>query len=187
MACPILLEDLDQPLNAAAQESSATQVPTSTPTVNQVNWHQLPGGWTKVKAVPDSGAQISVTDEQMAPGFAIRANEASKAGRGFISASKGKIPCIGELDLPTQSSEGHWTRQKWNVAPAGTLAKPLLSIGSECDGDNLVIFGKKGGMIINQVTKCMRRFPRLSNGTYEIEMYLPPAQMVEHVSPGFTR
>ena len=139
------------------------------------------------RCVPDTGAQVSVTTEDMVNGFPLLANLASKEGRGFTSASKHTIPCVGEYDLPTQSPEGVWTRQRWQVAPEGTVARPLLSIGEECDSERFVLFGKNGGAIIDQQSGAVRKFPRLANGAYEIEMWIPPADLVETVKPGFTR
>ena len=101
------------------------------------------------------------------------------------------IPSLGEFDVPTQSAEGVWSRQKWQVAPKGQIAKPLLSIGEECDKDQVVIFSKAGGAIINSATWSARKFPRLSNGTYEIEMRLPPPEAIAKLNglrtSGFTR
>ena len=128
---------------------------------------------------------MSVTAADMASGYAIRPNAASKAGRGFQSASKHSIPCVGELDVPMQSPEGHSTRQKWQVAPEGKVARPLLSIGEECDRGNIVVFSKTGGAIMGQNNGAMRKFPRLPSGAYEIEMWLPPIELVQAVSaPG---
>ena len=71
-----------------------------------------------------------------------------------------------------QSPEGHWTRQRWQMTPAGKVARPLLSIGEECDRGNVVVFSGTGGAIVNQTTGAMRKFPRLASGAYSIEMWL---------------
>ena len=67
------------------------------------------------------------------------------------------------------------------------MARPLLSIGEECNAGNFVLFGMSGGAIINQTTGAVRQFPRLPNGAYEIEMWIPPAEIIERMKPGFTR
>ena len=113
------------------------------------DWKRVQEGWTVYKACPDTGAQVSVGPADMATsGYSIQPNAASKAGRGFKSASNHHIPCVGELDVPMQSAEGHWTRQRWQMAPEGQVARPLLSIGEECDKDNVVVFTKTGGAIV---------------------------------------
>ena len=139
-----------------------------------------------VKAVPDTRAQVSVTPADMAKGHTIKPTQASKEGRGFTSASRTKIENLGELDVPMMSREGLWTRQKWQVAPEGKLARPLLSIGEECDKGAYVVFGRQGGAIIAEDGQAIRKFPRLDSGVYEIEMWLPSAESLnkKFVFPG---
>ena len=144
-----------------------------------INWKEEHDGWHLYRAVPDSGAQVSCGPAEMAQGYAIKETAASKAGKGFTSASKHSIPNIGALEVPMCSPEGLWTMQQWQCTPEGTMARPLLSIGQECDSDNYVIFSRRGGAIVNEHTGQMRRFPRLQNGAYEIEMWLPPIKMIE--------
>ena len=195
--CPILIEQpLDLPL---APDSTTPSIATTTTTtaaapaqVNGMDWRRDENGWIVFKAVPDSGAQVSVADEELAQGYQLKSTAASRAGRGFVSASKHVIPSLGEYDIPTQSPEGVWSRQRWQVAPKGQIAKPLLSIGEECDKNQIVVFSKNGGAIINQATWAARKFPRLNNGTYEIEMRLPPPGALNKLcnasaASGFTR
>ena len=178
---PILVEQpLDVPLAVPSSGNEASEV-------HNISWRTIKDGWTYIKAVPDTGAQVSVADEDLAPGYALKETPASRAGRGFVSASKHTIPSKGEYDVPTQSPEGHWTRQRWQIAPSGSLAKPLFSIGEECDKDCYVVFSKRGGAIINEHTGAIRKFPRLANGTYEITMRLPPASIITSASQGFPR
>ena len=161
---------------------------SETPEVNKMTWKRIQDGWTVYQACPDTGATVSVGPADMAQGHRIKENAASKEGRGFVSASKHTIPCVGELDVPMQSPEGLWTRQTWQIAPEGTVARPLLSIGEECDRGNVVVFGKAGGAIIHLESKTARGFPRKATGAYEIEMWLPPVELVgQMASAGFTR
>ena len=152
----------------------------ASPEMLSVAWKREQEGWTCFRAVPDTGAQVSVGPADMAQGYAIRETPASRSGRGFTSASKHSIPNIGELAVPMQSPEGHWTAQRWQMAPEGSVARPLLSIGEECDSGNIVMFGPKGGTIYNQHNHTARHFPRLENGAYEIEMWLPPKSLVDN-------
>ena len=140
-----------------------------------------------MNAVPDTGAVVSVTTSDMFPGYSTQENAASRYGRGFVSASKHSIPCVGEVSVPAQSCEGVWSKRKWQLAPPGKVAKPLLSIGTECDDNNVVLFGKAGGAIFNLDGQGVRRFTRLSNGAYEVQMRIPPAALTEQLCPGFTR
>ena len=65
------------------------------------------------------------------------------------------------------------------MAPAGKITRPLLSIGEECDKGNIVVFSKTGGAIIAENTGALRKFPRLQSGAYEIEMWIPPVDLIE--------
>ena len=87
-------------------------------------------------------------------------------------ASGETVPHQGELRLPTLSNEGIWTEQCCEVAP---ITRPLMSIGEECDKNQIVVFGARGGVMVNLQTQAVRRFPRQPNGVYEIEMWIPPA------------
>ena len=61
------------------------------PQVMNLKWKVERDGGTLVRAVPDTGAQVSVTPADMAQGHKIHATEASKSGRGFTPASKHQI------------------------------------------------------------------------------------------------
>ena len=100
------------------------------------------------------------------------------SGRGFVSTTAHEVPNEGEQFLPTQSSEGVWTQQRWQLAE---VTKPLLSIGEECDKNQYVVFGKSGGIVYSMETGECRKLPRV-NGAYEIEMWIPPPP-----SSGFAR
>ena len=63
-------------------------------------------GWTLVKAVPDSGALVTVGPCDMAPGYGKRASPGSLRGQCFVSASGDEIVNQGEQTTPVQSSEG---------------------------------------------------------------------------------
>ena len=151
-----------------------------------MKWKQDLDGWTLIKAVPNSGAFTSVTPEDTAPGYTVRETQASREGKNFGSASGHTVKNICELAVPMQSSEGVWTRQPWQVAPT---TRPLLSVGEECDRNNIVIFGRQGGAILNLESGATRRFTRV-NGMYEIDMWVPPIDLARqelHKAAGFTR
>ena len=65
--------------------------------------------------------------------------------------------------------------------PAGSFAKVKFFTFQAS------VFSKQGGAVINQMSGAIRRFPRLSNGTYEMELWIPPADILEKALPGFTR
>ena len=131
-------------------------------------------GWTRVAAVPDTGAAMSVAPGSMAPTYEVTSSVGSRCGQEFTTASNHNLPNEGEQHLPMLSPEGVWTKPRWQIA---AVTRPLLSVGEECDSGRVVMFGKRGGYVLNTVTKEMQWFPRKQGG-YEMEMWLPPAEEV---------
>ena len=74
--------------------------------------------------------------------------------------------------------------ERWDDDRLEWLGENLYE-GQECDNESFVVFSRHGGAIVNERTRQMRRFPRLPNGAYEIEMWLPPVKLVEEA--GFPR
>ena len=120
----------------------------------------------------------------MAPGYAVQETESSKKGRNFVSASNHSIPNLGEVVVPMQSEEGNWTRQRWQIGRG--ITRPLLSVAQECDEENIVIYGSNGGAILNLHGRPVRRFRRVG-GTYELDMWLPPAATMKKLASVFGR
>ena len=51
------------------------------------------------------------------------------------------------------------------------VSRPLTAVGQVCDKGNLVVFGPKGGFIIDQEGKSKTRFQR-NNGIYELDLWI---------------
>ena len=149
-------------------------------------WKHEQAGWTCVKTVPDTGAEASVCPAEMASGYTVQETRASREGREFTSASGDPLKNLGELRVPMQPDEGHWSGQRWQVAEG--LTRPLLSVTQECDQGNIVVFGPSGGAILAIDGSSVRHFQRVG-GTYELEMWLPPADLMRKIasSSGFPR
>ena len=60
-------------------------------------------------------------------------------------------------------------------------------MGEECDKEQFVIFGRRGGVVVDTANNSMRKFPRLENGAYEMEMWVPPVQILQGNTEGFTQ
>ena len=154
---PLFLKPLDEELDEE-------EIPPLCPLVSQEA-----NGWVLTKVVPDTGAHKSVAPSAMCPAYEVEPSRGSLEGREFVTASGDTIPNLGRKLLPTQSNEGVWTFQEWEIAD---VTRPLLSITEECDKDQLVIFGKGGGAIIHLKKGTVRRFPR-KQGSYEMDMWVP--------------
>ena len=132
----------------------------------------LPPGFRKIRATIDSGAVVTTGPKRMAPGYPAEPSAMSERGLCFVTANDQEVPNEGQVTLPTFSKELVRTSQTWQLAE---IAKPLLSVGEECDQDQWVVFTKKGGMIYSLTTGETRWFERNKNGAYEMEMFIPPA------------
>ena len=115
--------------------------------------------------------------ECIVDGYVTSPSTMSRKGQSFVSASHTEIANEGQVVLPTMSSEGVPTLQTWQVAE---VSKNLLSIAEECDKNQLVIFGRTGGIIMSLEHGTMRKFGRDAQG-YIMEHWIPPND------PSFTR
>ena len=51
------------------------------------------------------------------------------------------------------------------------VSRPLTAVGQVCDKGNYVIFGPKGGIIVNRDSQAQTRFQR-HNGIYELDLWI---------------
>ena len=135
-------------------------------------------GWTHVRVIPDSGAIQSVAPKDMAVGYPVQPSAGSMRGQQYVSASGDEIPNEGEQYLPVLSAEGHQTTQRWQMAEA---TRPLQSVGELCDQGHRVIFGRGGGIVVDVQTGATTAFGR-ENGTYVMDMWIPPSAAVQQMS-----
>ena len=98
-------------------------------------------------------------------------SEMSKKGECFVTANNQEIANEGQVTFPTYSKELVRTDQTWQVAD---IAKPLLSVGEECDKNQWAVFTKTGGFFYSLETGQVRHFDRNTNGAYVQEMWVPP-------------
>ena len=167
---PMFLEPLDEPMQSAVDESAQELL--------KVNWKTEKEGWICCRLVPDTGAEICCTPEEMAEGYEIEETKASKEGKNFLSASDHEIPNLGEVTVPMRTAEGHWTARTWQVGKG--LTRPLMSVAQECDNGNVFMFGRSGGAIFSLTGGPVRRFSRVG-GTYEHEVWIPPAKAIKRL------
>ena len=113
-------------------------------------WRQEPEGeWVKVESVMDSGASAPVAPPTMAPKAPIRPSEGSRRGQKYTSASKHKLPNLGEQLLRAVTEDGAETSVLFQIAD---VSRPLVSVSAICEMGNRVIFGKGGGAVQNLAT-----------------------------------
>ena len=127
--------------------------------------------WTRIRAVPDSGAIDSVAPNDMANGYQVVTGPGSRRGQKYVSASVDEIANEGEQRLPLVSNNGVVTEKRWQLAAA---TRPLQSVGETCDAGNRVVFGRGGGILQSLHTGEVTPFIR-EKGVYLMDMWIPPA------------
>jgi hypothetical protein len=132
-------------------------------------WRAEPNGeWVKVESVMDSGASAPVVPPTMAPKVPIGASEGSRRGQNYTSASKHKLPNLGEQLLDAVTEAGEETNVLFQIAD---VSRPLVSVSAICEMGNRVIFGKSGGVVQNLTTGRETPFQR-KNGIYVLALWL---------------
>ena len=131
-------------------------------------------GWVNITAVMDSGASESVAPPTMCPHYDIVPSEGSKIGQEYLSASNTVIPNLGEQVLDVMLDDGRETQVKYQIAD---VSRPLNSITEICDagGDlgQVVVFGRKGGAVVNLATGNSTPFAR-QEGVYVMSTWVKP-------------
>ena len=122
----------------------------------------------KVGSVVDSGASAPVCPPTTAPNVPIVPSEGSRRGMKYTSASKHKLPNLGQQSIHACTEAGNMTDVLFQVAD---VSKPLVSVSALCERGNRVIFGKAGGVVKNLRTGLETPFYR-RNGIYVLSMWL---------------
>ena len=128
------------------------------------------GGWVNVRGVMDSGASEGVAPPDMCPTYAVVDSPGFCAGQHYVSASKDKLPNLGQQILSVVLEDGQDSNVKSQIAG---ISRPLSSVSEICDSGNQVIFGRSGGMVLNLSTGKETHFAR-ENGVYILEFWVKP-------------
>ena len=115
----------------------------------------------------------------MAPNAGVRPSPGSMRGQTYATASKQKLPNLGQQHLQACTEEGEYTEVFFQIAD---VSKPLVSVSAICEKGNRVIFGRNGGIVQNLRTGIETPFHRL-NGIYVLDMWI----LDEPAESSFTR
>ena len=132
------------------------------------DYASMQGDWIRISSVMDSGACAPVAPVDMLPGYPIKENAASKAGKTFSAASGHAIKRHGEQQLRAVTDNGLETEVLFQLCD---VSCPLVSISAVCDKGNRVIFGRAGGIIQNLDTGAEVPFER-RGGVYAIGLWV---------------
>jgi hypothetical protein len=126
----------------------------------------------------DSGAGNHVLSREDIPGYRINESAGSKAGRGFVGVSGGRIDNEGESELNLLGPNGRF-KSTFQIA---RVNRPLMSIARICDRGHTVLFCKTHASVLDAKQREVCRFARKGN-LYMVDVTLkaPPR------TPGFTR
>ena len=124
--------------------------------------------WVKVDSVVDSGASTPVAPPTMVPNVPIRSSEGQRRGQKFTSASKHKLPNLGQQKIYACTEDGEETSVLFQIADASKL---LASVSAICERGNRVTFGRSGGVVKN--LKTGKEIPLYKkNGIYILSLWL---------------
>ena len=94
---------------------------------------------------------------------ALVESNGSLNGMTYHTADGTRIPNLGQKTLETVSEDG--STQLSQTFQIADISRPLTSVGELADAGNLVVFGRKGGFIVNPDTGGRLNFQR-EHGVY---------------------
>ena len=164
-----------KPLNMFIKESARSSTPSRPHELcSAVEYKTVQDGWVRVRGVMDSGASEPVAPPDMCPHCDFVPSPGSIAGQGYVSASDGVMPNLGEQLLDVVTADGYDAQVKYQMA---NVSRPLNSVSEICDagGDRgqYVIFGRGGGAIINLETGRQTPFDR-EEGICMLDLWVKP-------------
>ena len=129
-------------------------------------------GWTRVRAIVDSGASDSCAPEDMAPGVESRESAGSRRGLVYNGAAQGGKPLTndGEKDVLMMTDDGIMLATCWQSVE---VSRPLLSVRQIAKQGNRVTFGAIGGEIRNLKSGKVVPFGMEGN-VYTLDLWIPP-------------
>ena len=142
-------------------------------TQEQWKYTDAASGWTRIRAVVDSGASDSCSPDEMAPEIKSRESTGSRRGLVYNGAAQGGRPLTndGEKDVMMMTEDGRMLATCWQTVE---VARPLLSVRQIAQQGNRVTFGAIGGEIYNLRTGKIVKFGMEGN-VYVLDLWVPPS------------
>ena len=123
--------------------------------------------WKPVTSIVDSGAINNVAPSSVSAKALVESN-GSLNGMTYHTADGTRIPNLGQKTLETVSEDG--STQLSQTFQIADISRPLTSVGELADAGNLVVFGRKGGFIVNPDTGRRLNFQR-GHGVYLLKTW----------------
>ena len=168
-------EELDQPVAQHPIAFLGNLEPSDT------GLHQVQdvGGycWKPVSSIVDSGAINSVAPPDVSS-VPMTESQGSVNGMQYHTADGTRIPNLGQKTFDAVSEQGSALSQTFQIAD---ISRPLTSVGELADAGNVVVFGRKGGYVLNVDSGRRLDFKR------EHGVYLLRTWVQERAKLGFGR
>ena len=123
--------------------------------------------WKPSTSIVDSGAINNVAPSSVSAKALVESN-GSLNGMTYHTADGTRIPNLGQKTLETVSKDG--STQLSQTFQVADMSGPLVSVGELADAGNLVVFGRKGGFIVNPDTERRLNFQR-EHGVYKLKTW----------------
>ena len=160
-------ESFDEMLAPLTIEEEIQELQKDVP-LNTLPWKEVGRQYSRVRTVMDSGAAESVGPPEMAPHLKIRPSVGSQRGQHYISASKQRLPNLGQQTLHAVTEDYQSAAMTFQIAE---VSRPLSAVGEITDKGNVVVFGPRGGFILNLETRKQTRFGR-EGGIYVMDLWI---------------
>ena len=138
--------------------------------------------WVCIESVMDSGVATPVAPPSMVPSVQIEPSERSRRGQMGTSASKHKIPNLGQQRATFQTTDGQRCSLMFQVAG---VERPLVSVSQLARTGHRVEFGSVEGAIVHQRTGRKIRLQRVG-GVFVLKMRARD-NMAARLPAGFCR
>ena len=96
-------------------------------------------------------------------------------GLAYSGAGGERIPALGQTAVPFADAVGKDRSIRFQVAK---VTQPLVAIAQLVDRDNIVVLGKRGGVVFNLKDHSRIPLPRVENGFY-LDMEVPDSEEEE--------
>ena len=150
--------------------------------------------WTRIEAIVDSGASVTIMGKGVMPEGKIRETDASREKQEYRAANGGKITNVGSCDIKGFSSEGipiNLTAQVGHKMPN----KLLLSLQAAVKEGNMIVFGANRealralaqspsmaeNVIMNKRSGLMSKMSQ-RDGVYKYDIWTRREKPKEHVN-----
>ena len=124
--------------------------------------------WEEEVSIVDPGAVDSVAPMSIVRNVKAKDSNGSTNGQYYHTADGTRLPNLGEKTFNAVPAEGSRVRQTLQITE---VTRPLSSVGKTTDGNNFVVFGRRGGYIWDLDSNQTTPFKR-EHGVYMLRTWV---------------